>query len=181
MLSTRISHRILPQRLTSWVLSLNFLFQSLCVCLSIHFASNSTFLPKFFIFSECLHILPPFSTLCLSITTTFEAIITFHPSIKHSQLWSISTLSPLHSAARVLKCLPSVSVSTYLTADEAILDSKVDDYYNRFHNAFQHFACVHVCVWGGAGFCKWNTWESIDSHCQWSSLLQFILKGLKML
>lgn len=97
-------------------------------------------------------------TFSLPIAATAKAIITFHPSIKHSQLWSISTLSPLCSTALNLKCLPSVSVSTYLPADKAILDWRVDDYYNRFHNAFQHYACV--CV-----FCKWNRWEVIYSHC----------------
>lgn len=85
-------------------------------------------------------------SLCFLTTRTAEAIITFHPSIKHSQLWSISTLSPLHSTALNLKCLPSVSVSTYLSADKAILDSGVDDYYNRFHNAFQ-YSVVCMCVW----------------------------------
>lgn len=84
-------------------------------------------------------------TFSLPIAATAKAIITFHPSIKHSQLWSISTLSPLCSTALNLKCLPSVSVSTYLPADKAILDWRVDDYYNRFHNAFQHYACVCVC------------------------------------
>lgn len=103
-------------------------------------------------------------TSSLPIAATAKAIITFHPSIKHSQLWSISTLSPLCSTALNLKCLPSVSVSTYLSADKAILDWRVDDYYNRFHNAFQHYACV--CV-----FCKWNRWEVIYSHCPCASLL----------
>ncbi len=99
---------------------------------------------------------------CLSIARTAEAIITFQPSIKHSQLWSISTLNPLHSAALNLKCLPSVSVSTYLSADKAILDSRVDDYYNRFHNAFQQRG-VCVCV-----YCKWNTQK-------WSMAAAYVL------
>lgn len=74
--------------------------------------------------------------LCLSITPTAEAIITFHSSIRGSQLWSISTLSPLHSTTLNLKCLPSVSVSTYLPADKAILDS----------GAITIDFTVHLCV-----------------------------------
>lgn len=84
---------------------------------------------------------PPLQHISLCLSTA-EAIIALHPSIKLCLLWSISTLSPLHSPALNFKCLPSVSVSTYLPADEAILDSRVDDYYNRFHNAFQHYVCV---------------------------------------
>lgn len=171
VLSTSPPNNTLPHRRLGLWLLLSFssphpLFFSLSPCLtslcfrSIHslistFASVALSLPVLKVFHSVwlfLSVYLHFNTShsCLSITRTAEAIITFHPSIKHSQLWSISTLSPLHSTALNLKCLPSVSVSTYLAADKAILDSGVDDYYNRFHNAFQH--CV-VCVGVGVGVC----------------------------
>lgn len=57
---------------------------------------------------------PPASPLCLSLTRTAEALMTFHSSIRHIQHWSISTLSPLHSTTPGLKMSP-VCLCQYLS------------------------------------------------------------------
>lgn len=90
-----------------WRLGLWLLLSFLPFCIIFLLLSLSFFISvflRFSLFTPLLKLHPSLSSSTTSISLCLfhnwsswaEAIITFQPSIKHSQLWSISTLTPLH-------------------------------------------------------------------------------------